>query len=472
MTNKNNRSNASTSKSFIAKMAITVAEFIEKHPFLALAAILALVGLLAWLDDSCSAASLASAVIAGTDGGKHVVGGPITTDIVRKEGDFLLNEIDSRIVKIRPMATPIDQISRLAGAKHAGSMIVDYYSVDTKPTVTKVTGAVADMGSNAVSLNVKNPEIFEVSDTILVKGVSGYDSDGVTTHGDLVLYVFEKSSTGIKVLAVNGKKSGNLDSCIPAIPEGAEIVRMGRAATELDVQSPQFESLPVKSQNFCQIFKMQIEQSTFQRIANKEVDWGFSDQEEAAIYDMRLGMEKNFLFGAKRRILDPNKKEDVLFTGGIWWQAGKEYSYAKEDGLTQASLINMMKEAFTGNAGNKRKVLIGGSELIELLSNIETTKVLSAGENIVKWGIDFTEIRSKFGKFYVLLSEIFDECGMPGCGIVIEPEYIQKYSHIPFATQSLNLKDAGIRNTDALVLTEASCVTLRYPKAHMRITAY
>ena len=360
-------------------MAITVAEFIEKHPFLALAAILALVGLLAWLDDSCSAASLASAVIAGTDGGKHVVGGPITTDIVRKEGDFLLNEIDSRIVKIRPMATPIDQISRLAGAKHAGSMIVDYYSVDTKPTVTKVTGAVADMGSNAVSLNVKNPEIFEVSDTILVKGVSGYDSDGVTTHGDLVLYVFEKSSTGIKVLAVNGKKSGNLDSCIPAIPEGAEIVRMGRAATELDVQSPQFESLPVKSQNFCQIFKMQIEQSTFQRIANKEVDWGFSDQEEAAIYDMRLGMEKNFLFGAKRRILDPNKKEDVLFTGGIWWQAGKEYSYAKEDGFTQASLINMMKEAFTGNAGNKRKVLIGGSELIELLSNIETTKVLSAG---------------------------------------------------------------------------------------------
>ena len=217
-------------------MAITVAEFIEKHPFLALAAILALVGLLSWLDDSCSAASLASAVIAGTDGGKHVVGGPITTDIVRKEGDFLLNEIDSRIVKIRPMATPIDQISRLAGAKHAGSMIVDYYSVDTKPTVTKVTGAVADMGSNAVSLNVKNPEIFEVSDTILVKSVSGYDSDGVTTHGDLVLYVFEKSSTGIKVLAVNGKKSGNLDSCIPAIPEGAEIVRMGRAATELDVQ--------------------------------------------------------------------------------------------------------------------------------------------------------------------------------------------------------------------------------------------
>ena len=29
--------------------------------------------------------------------------------------------------------------------------------------------------------------------------------------------------------------------------------------------------------------------------------------------------------------------------------------------------------------------------------------------------------------------------------------------------------DFEVRNTDALVLTEASCLTLRYPAAHMRI---
>ena len=32
------------------------------------------------------------------------------------------------------MSTPIDQISRYGGSKHAGSMVVDYYSVDTKET--------------------------------------------------------------------------------------------------------------------------------------------------------------------------------------------------------------------------------------------------------------------------------------------------------------------------------------------------
>ena len=51
-------------------------------------------------------------------------------------------------------------------------------------------------------------------------------------------------------------------------------------------------ALPQKDSNHCQIFKMQVEQSTLAKIAEKEVGWNFSDQEEAAIIDMRLGMEK------------------------------------------------------------------------------------------------------------------------------------------------------------------------------------
>ena len=53
-------------------------------------------------------------------------GGPVTTDILNDETSLLLNEIDSHIVKIRPMATPIDQISRWNDSKHCGSMVVDY----------------------------------------------------------------------------------------------------------------------------------------------------------------------------------------------------------------------------------------------------------------------------------------------------------------------------------------------------------
>lgn len=128
-----------------------------------------------------------------------------------------------------------------------------------------------------------------------------------------------------------------------------------------------------------------------------------------------------------------------------------------------------MQKAFTGNGGNKRKVLIGGSAFIGRINKLDVTKVITAKDDTVKWGIDFSEIKSKFGKLYVLYSEVFDDCGMSDYGFIFDPEFIQKWSHVPFGTQALDLKKAGIRNTDALVLTEASCLTLRYPAAHMRI---
>ncbi len=417
-------------------------------------------------------------LITGVDNGKHVVDGPLTTDLTHEGSpDLLLNEIDQQIVKIRPMSTPIDQISRYAGSKHAGSMTVDFYSVDTKPTMATLSDDVSATNTAAVGetpvavIHTSNNEIFDPTDTILVQETPGYALDGSEeTSQDLMLYVVARDASGVTVMAVNGPTMGGVDNCIPAIASGTTLVRMGRAASELDVQSPQFEALPKKSRNLCQIFKMQVEQSTLQRLANKEVGWTMSDQEEAAIYDMRLGMEKSFLFGTARKLWDNNKKEFIYFTGGIWNQAGKDHFLESSSELNVSEIVKLMRKAFTGNAGSKRKILIGGSGLISRISQLDYTRVITAGQHVSKWGIDFTELRSKFGSLYLLLSEIFDEVGMENDGIIIDPEYLQKYTHIPFSTEQLNLKKSGVRNVDALVMTEASCLVLRYPKAHMRVT--
>jgi len=416
-------------------------------------------------------------LITGAEGGKHVVDGPLTTDLSREGSpDLLLNEIDQQIVKIRPMSTPIDQISRYAGSKHTGSMTVDYYSVDTKLTTCSLSQDVSASAPSAgdetpiIVIQTSNNDMFDPTDTILVQETPGYDISGVEqSEQDLMLYVLDRDDNGVKVMAVNGPTVNGVANCFPAIYSGAHLVRMGRAASELDVQSPQFEALPKKSRNLCQIFKMQVEQSTLQRLANKEVGWTMSDQEEAAVYDMRMGMEKSFLFGVARQIWDPIKKEHIHFTGGIWSQAGKDFFLESSTELDTADVIDLMRKAFTGNAGSKRKILIGGSGLISMISKLDYTRVISAGQHVSKWGIDFTELRSKFGCLYLLLSEVFDEVGMSDCGIVIDPEYIQKYTHIPFSTEQLNLKKSGVRNVDALVMTEASCLVLRYPKAHMRV---
>ena len=223
--------------------------------------IMILIAVLASCAGCSSGATLAvGMLITGVEDGKHVVDGPLTTDLTREGApDLLLNEIDQQIVKIRPMSTPIDQISRFGGSKHAGSMIVDFYSVDTKPTQATLTD---DVDENHTSSNgnppttvikTSNDEIFDPTDTILVQGTPGYDA-GESTH-DLMLYVLSRDNNGVTVMAVNGPTVQGVENCIPDIVEGTTLVRMGRAASELDVQSPQFEALPHKSRNLCQIFK-------------------------------------------------------------------------------------------------------------------------------------------------------------------------------------------------------------------------
>lgn len=216
-------------------------------------------------------------------------------------------------------------------------------------------------------------------------------------------------------------------------------------------------------------YKTQVEQSAVACQSAKEVGWSFSDQEEVAIMDMRMGMEKSFLFGTKMRLPSANGIDEVLFTDGIWNQAANEHDMLL-DQLTEDSLVDMMKVAFTGEAaGSQRKILLAGSDLISALNKLDAKKVLLANDIVTRWGIDFNEIRSKFGSLYVIHSEVFDQCGHSTDGLIVDPQYMTKYSHVPFRVEHLDLKKSGVRNTEALVATEASCLVLRHPKTHVRV---
>lgn len=405
-----------------------------------------------------------------------VNGTPLTTQNIAEAAPGLLrNSIDERIVRIRPMSTPIDQLSRCGMARRASAMTVEYYSVNTKETQTALTAALAEgrnigADSRTYVMHTNNDEIFEPSDTVLFPAVMCLDANEKKTP--FVVYVVGKAAAGgVEVFPINlntTKGMGTVTTGVPATKAGDIAVRMGRAATELDVQTPQFAVLPRKAANNCQIFKMQVEQSTLAQIAEKEVGWSFNDQEEAAVIDMRLGMEKSFIFGMPAKIYMPDKGEYVYLTGGIWNQAEAEHDLILP-GLTENDLIEMCRKAFTGNNGSKRKILIAGSGLMTALSKLEYTKSIRSGETKVKWGIEFKEFVSNFGTLYIVHSEVFDQCGHENDGFIVDPNYMTKYVHVPFQAEKLDLRKSGQRNTDAVVLTEASCLVLRYPKAHMRV---
>lgn len=406
----------------------------------------------------------------------------------RDDGDpeFYTKDIDKRITKIRPMATPIDQISRYANAQPSKSFVVKYYSVGTRPIKTTVKEAFTAMaeGTQAV-LKVNDAKMFTIDDTIRVVGVKAKTNDkgeaysGDANTPDLVLCVCGKDeATGMPIVyAVNGSKdSDGAPIWVPAIAQDTVLIRMGKAGGELDVQTGRFNNLPTAEEQYCQNFMIQIEQSTFDKIASKEVDWSFSDLEEDGIADMRMTQELSYLFGAKNVIKHPSKDNmNTWFTGGIWYMAGKDIEVGTYNAGTQETvisdndLVDISKDLFVGTGiGNKRKLLFCGSDMLAAFSKIESDK-FRLKDTVEVWNLKFKSWETDFGEILTFHHELFDQCGMSDCGFAMDPDYLTKKVHMAWSRNVLDLKKAGVRNTDAVVLQEIACIYLRYAKAHARL---
>lgn len=407
----------------------------------------------------------------------------------RQDGDpeFYTKDIDKRIVKIRPMATPIDQISRYAKAQPSDSFEVKYYSVGTRPISCKTSEAVTAQTSGAsISLPVDDANMFTLDDTIRVVGVKGthdekgnaYDADDENTP-DLVLCVCGRNSdTSMPtVYAVNGNIDTTKQSTwVPAIPAGTTLVRMGKACGELDVQTGRFNNIPTAEVQYCQNFMIQVEQSTFDKIAAKEVDWNFSDIEEDGIYDMRLSQENTFLFGVKNKIYHTSKNGMATwFTGGIWYMAGKDIEVGEWDAdkkcavISDDNLVDITKDLFVGTGiGNKRKILFCGSDMLSAFSKIKSEK-FRLKDTVEVWNLKFKSWDTDFGEVLTIHHELLDANGMSDCAFAMDPEYLTKKTHVSWSRNILDLKKAGVRNTDAVVIQEVACLYLRYAKAHARL---
>ncbi|MBQ8874695.1 MAG: hypothetical protein IJY60_05250 [Bacteroides sp.] len=428
-----------------------------------------------------------------TTGGADGTGGTdgIATETAgRENGDpnFYLSDVDKRIVKIRPMATPIDQISRYAKSSSTSSFEVKYYSVGTREIKCTTNAKVTAMTSGAsTTLPVDDLNMFTLDDTIRVVGVPAVTkSDGTAYTSedslipDLVLCVCGKndSSNLPTVYAVNGVMDSSTKQpiLVPEIPSGTTLVRMGKACGELDVQTGRFNNIPTAETQYCQNFMIQIEQSTFDKIAKKEVNWNFSDIEEDGVYDMRLAMENTYLFGVKNVIKHIAKEGmNTWFTQGIWWMAGKDIEVGEWDSekncavITDENLVDITKDLFVGTGiGNKRKILFCGSDMLSAFSKIKSEK-FRLKDTVEVWNLKFKSWDTDFGEVLTIHHELFDVNGMSDCGFAMDPEYLSKKTHISWARNILDLKKAGIRRTDAVVIQEVSCLYLRYAKAHARM---
>lgn len=402
--------------------------------------------------------------------------------------DLIKKYLNKKLKEQNPTSTPLDTIFREVetdrgekGAMNGSgdrSMVYEYYAVDSKPVQSAVKTLYTKVeGSETAEIEVEIPALFSKKDTIIVRGVSGYEPGETQESGrPLILWVQDKLSNGKLVIrALNGKTIGQVSSGrreVPSISAGAKLFRSGKAHHELDVQTTPFSAWPSKTENYCQIFKTQVEAGVIYQLQNKEFNWTPTINERLAMDDMKMTTEASFLFGEKAKTYAPYSNDAdangyIYTTGGIVHGIKKKIDYDKTNGINEKFFSSALKSIFTGNGGSRKRVAFMGSGFTENVNNIDSVKrQLGAKEHAVAWGMDWDEIVSPFGSLMCMRHEVLDLYGWEDLCIVLDINNVSKVTFSGLERMVLDLKKSGQRNVDAAVITEIAGTELYYPSTH------
>lgn len=413
------------------------------------------------------------ALFTAATGGGFVEGTVTTEQVNEKQPDLNMAEVAEKITKMRPAQTPLNTIfASHAKKKKVGSQRTEYYAVDTKPFKTTVKTAYSNTGDGQdfASVEVNNIDIFDVDDTVMFPDIKG--SDDLPFVGSVAAK--DNVNGVIKIQPLNGPLgTGSMaeKEIVPqSIPEDSIVVRMGPAKSELDAQHTPYAPMPQKDFNYCQNFMAQVEESIFQRMTNKEVQWDFTDYEEANLYDMKARMELSYIWGVRKQFYDKVDNEMKYTCNGVVRYMEKTLNYTYADGLKLSNWIDWTKQIFEDNSGSDTRFLFAGDELLAAISNIEgVTKQLDASKVDVKWGINFSVVETKFGMLYIHRHPLLGLIGMGKDGLVLDVNNLEEHEFMSFNFTTLELKKSGQRNADATVIQKVSCPVLKYPATHALI---
>ena len=375
---------------------------------------------------------------------------------------------DTLMTKIRPVRTPIDTISRkVSRSQNPKNMEFRYPTIDYLPftTTLKTAYSVSQSPQDNEEVNIvpTKPGIFNRRDVIIVKGVTGGDGT------DLKLWVTNRHGNhSIDVIAINGVTASTKENTVPAIAKDTVLICAAKACAELDSQAPGVAIFPNYQPQYCQKFMAQVEQSTIDMLTAKRTNITLNDQEEATVADMKLKMELSFLFGSRAKLLDPETNRYAWFTGGIWYVPEKDIYLTSASKI--ADMVDVTRTLFTGPAAGRsnKRLVVCGSGLLAFVEKMFIGEYKYINK-IKKWDLEFTEVTTNFGDLMFILGEVFDIAGHENDGLILDPDYLERWTLKKFGGKNLDLDAQGVRDSKARVLSEISAMVLKSPKNHARL---
>ena len=383
-------------------------------------------------------------------------------------GNLLYKRDVSQIVtEIKPDDFPLDTILRnIRGAESAYNRKVEYEEVTFRSASATATSSdsVAGLTQDVTFANDKT--FWAVDDIAFVPAVTGNGAAG----GSRCIVTAVNTTTGeVSFQAIN--TTGNTMTSLGSTPV---CFRLGNAKTELDAQTTSVYSLPAQDFNYAQTFMAQIERSVIESKYNSISGYSFQDKVRQVIYDMRSSMERSLIAGVKSKT---TVGSDIHYTAdGLLNKISKSFSFGASgaaggytsSNVTVSNVIDMLENAFAGNAGSDSRLLLGGKEFISGLSKVDKyDRNLQSEGNTILHGVQVRRLVSDFGVLDVKHSKAMDELGLAKKALILDLDHIYKHELEPMSVEELDLNKAGSRRTqDAMRMIETSCSSIRYSGAN------
>ena len=378
----------------------------------------------------------------------HVGGAPTTVSGVQNAsggmGELVLPEVDKRIFMFERDQNALMQLMLMAKRVNVGSMEVKHYAIDQgTPIVT-----VASANGNTITLVNADRGKVRAYDTLMVKGVKGYNfvnGSNRKTRRPLQLFVKSVNSDDtITCIATNGVKQAETDqygslptATLPSsgntnvIVAGTKLVRMANALYETQKWVDPNTVIPVPDNLYLQKRGMTSIVSKYLADQNMEIPYEEAVKAEAQLREFKAAGNRTLLISQQSKMLVRSSMGDDQWdyqTNGVRWQVKREVKH--RGAWTYEDVIALIKLYYGGADKPKTGLMLVGDNLGLALQLIDWSKhpeVKMEPYTNETLGWKVTRLISIFGELQIKLESTFNDCGYENSGIIIGEDRLVHY---------------------------------------------
>lgn len=359
------------------------------------------------------------------------------------------NHIDDYVSKFRayrfPLHTDILRKARQISVDtkepnnwEVGEAVMEFTSIG------KVTGGEEQATLTSTEIAKNDWKMIRRNATIMVGAPLGYKG-GVKDNTPLILFVEDKSASGIVVRALNGnyKSVSDHTMLVPEIPAGTTFFPMAPALSESEVEVEPNNALPIETvcylqKKVCAITYTEL----FERI-KKKARWNVQDIKDWSLEMFRRECTRSMLISAPAKFYKHNERtgtETCYTENGIMRQL--RLGYELTDGQIDFEDLIGIQAMMCGKYDTPNELTAYcGTKFIQRLLNIDFSKhkeytVRNYTDESTK--IKITSFESNFGKFNFVHEYGLNDIGYSECAIIFSVEEAKHFYYQKGKTISID----------------------------------